>query len=265
MNRITLVALLLLMSPLATRAATTVSFDVGASGSFGLSATEEAGVVRAAHWNSLTGSGSSDSFSNAVDDTGAATAISLSISSADGVNWQGNTYHGLTGNDANVHRDSAFANFFNPDGTGDTLEVDFSGIGYSDYDIYLYTGAGGTDRGGSITDGNTTYYVKGFDAGSAVRDYIEGTETESYASAGSADYVVFRGLTGETQSFTFAVEETQIFFSGAQIVGNTNTSGGGSGASSSLRSTASAVPEPSSGLIFALTSLGFLTRRRRRK
>lgn len=259
-NRITFVVLLLLLSPLAVDAATTVSFDVGANSANALGSSEVAGVVPAANWNLLTGTGPgplNDSYLNAVDENGLMSGIDMTITSADEVDWQGNVYHGLSGSDAKMMRDIAYVN-----GPTDTLTVGFSDIGYSSYDIYLYTGAGGPDRGGSITDGTTTYFVRGFNVGAGTTDYIQGTATD-YASsvagsAGSADYVVFSGLTGATQTFTFEAIDTQIFFSGAQIVGN-------SGSSGSSAASSAAVPEPSSAMVFALAGFGFLTRRRRRK
>lgn len=244
---------MLVMATSLTRAATTVSFDAGASSVNALAADETAGVVAAQNWNLLSGSGRGnvgDSYSNAFDSFGVETTIDVTISSADELDWQQNEWHGFSGSNQRLAQDITYVN-----GAGDTFNVAFDEIGFESYDIYLYTGAGGTDRGGSITDGSTTYYVRGFESGGGTDEFVQGSVTDSYANATSADYVVFRGLSGASQSFEFEAIDTQIFFSGAQIVGTGLASA----------SSTSAVPEPSSALIFTLVGFGLVTRRRRRK
>ena len=244
-----------------SRAETVVSFDVGASGPFSLSPTESAGIVNVGNWNNLTGSGSSDSFSNGVDSNGVATTIDLNISGADGVNWQGNSFHNLSENNASLVQDTAYVNNQDSNTSGgalDSFTVSFSDIGFDSYDVYLYTGAGQSDWGGSVSDGTTTYYVKGHDLSpgfTRATDPVEGaTVTENYNNAGTADYIVYEGLTGESQAFEFTAFNQQIYFSAAQIVG-VNFSA----------SAATAVPEPSMGMILmAIGGYGFATRRRRR-
>lgn len=256
MFRFVCLILMLVMATSSTHAATTVSFDAGASSVNALRADETAGVVAAENWNLLSGSGRGivgDTYTNAFDSFGVETTIDVSISSADELDWQQNVWHGFSGSNQRLAQDITYVN-----GAGDTFAVEFDEIGFESYDIYLYTGAGGTSRGGSITDGSTTYFVRGFEAGGGTEEFVEGTETESFANATSADYVVFRGLTGSSQSFEFEAIDTQIFFSGAQIVGNPGTP------PASAAST-SAVPEPSSALIFSLVGFGLVTRRRRRK
>ena len=243
------------------RAETVVSFDVGAAAPFALSPTETAGIVNVGNWNNLTGSGTSDSFSNGVDSNGVATTIDLNITGADGVNWQGNSFHNLSGNDARVVQNIAYVNNQDSNTSGGSLDsftVSLSDIGFDSYDVYLYTGAGQSDWGGSVSDGTTTYYVKGRDLSpgfTRATDPVEGaTLAENFANADTADYIKYEGLTGDSQAFEFTALNQQIYFSAAQIVG-VNFSA----------SAATAVPEPSMGMILmAIGGYGFATRRRRR-
>ena len=88
---------------------------------------------------------------------------------------------------------------------------------------------------------------------------MQATETGSFAAATAADYVKFEGLTGTSQDFVFTVDSQQIYFAGAQIVSLDGVGAGGSAASS-----ASAVPEPSSGLMLVVIGVCGVLRRRRR-
>ena len=86
---------LLLLLPVAANGNTVVSFDVGNRGGLPLAPTDTAGVVAVTNWNNLTGSSTTDSLLDAVDNSGTLTGIDISITNAEGVNWAGNTFHCL--------------------------------------------------------------------------------------------------------------------------------------------------------------------------
>ena len=253
MLRSSIFLFLFLLAPAAVHAAV-VSFDIGTQGVTPLASTDEAGVIAVTNWNNVGGTGQTTDFTNAIDDSGAATGIDISITSAEGVRWGGNHFHGqVAGANANMMRDIAYEN-----GAGDTFNVAFDDIGYDNYDVYLYTGAKFEAWGGSISNGGTSYFIRGAETSP---NFVQGTETGSFANATSADYVKFSNLSGDSQDFEFRVDAQQIYFAGAQIVSLDVAGPAGPSSSTGI----SAVPEPSSAIALLLIGSAGVLRRRRRK
>ncbi len=253
---------LLLLLPVAANGNTVVSFDVGNRGGLPLAPTDTAGVVAVTNWNNLTGSSTTDSLLDAVDNSGTLTGIDISITNAEGVNWAGNTFHGQTPGSANARllQDIAFEN-----GAGDTFNVTFDDIAFDNYDVYLYTGAKFEAWGGSISNGDTSYFIRGPVDNTAVTGFIQGTETGSFADATSANYVKFSNLSGENQEFEFRVDAQQIYFAGAQIVSLDSVATVPGFTAGSGATIATAVPEPSSAIALLLIGAASVVRRRRRE
>jgi hypothetical protein len=158
-------------------------------GGIAMAATEVAGVVRAAHWNSAPSA--TGSLASLVTSTGSATTAAIS--------WNGeNTYQlGIAG----APGDARMMNgYLDPYGMA---TVTVSGLPASlttpGYDVYVYANGyvpAGDMRTGSYVVGGTTMTLS-----QAAGTPFSGTYTQA-ASGGFGNYLVFRNLTGASFTMT---------------------------------------------------------------
>jgi len=186
-----------------------IGLDLRAANSKLMSTTDLAGAagVRVGNWNSFVGpagGGQTVALNTPVVDGSGAAVTSLSATLTSGST--GSTFDlngGLsTGNDAKLFN-SVLDQF---DGAASQLTI--KGIPYSSYDFYVYVwgdegSAGANDRGGKVTVGQTTYYIRTGTATRVTTDdgtgYVQSSDTNaSYGPTTQlGNYVRFAGLSGD--------------------------------------------------------------------
>jgi hypothetical protein len=186
-------------------------------------ATGSAGVLSATNWN-LTGAGGSAnlSYNNA-------TASSVTLSLAGGFGDWG--IGGVSAPDSDgTYNKAIFDGYYNSIGSTLTL----GNISFATYDVYVYFSSDVDGRTGTVSDGTTTFSFSTMGvAATSGGNALFGLTTDTGTGNPGADYAVFSGLTGSSQTFTIANASDGMGFAGIQI---------------------QAVPEPSA---MALSVLGF--------
>lgn len=197
----------------------------------GQSVDGTAGVVAVTNWNQTQESGSTDLLYSDATSSGA------TISLAGGFGAWG--IGGVSSPDGDGTTNKAiFDGYYNS--VGSTL--DLGNITYTQYDVYVYFSSDADGRTGTLSDGTTTYSFSTMGlAATAGSNAIFTQSTDTASGNPSADYVVFSGLSGASQTFTIANASDGMGFAGIQIV---------------------QVPEPSAALLGGLGLLGLLGRRR---
>jgi len=163
-----------------------------------------AGVVLAGNWTnsaSLTGAA-------LVDNTGTPTTVGYTLNggfSPPGWNIQ-NSIPGQDGD--NSYNRNMLNDYFNEGSNyGETTQLAISGISYGTYDLYVYFSADTAGRPGTISlTGGPSYDFS--TEGPAAISGSNATFAQTADSTGAnpaADYAVFSGLTGSSQSLTFDV------------------------------------------------------------
>lgn len=185
-------------------------------------ATGSAGVLSATNWN-LTGDAGSVSLSY-----NNATASGVTLSLAGGFGAWG--IGGVSAPDLDgTYNKAILDGYYNS--LGSTLSL--GNISYSTYDVYVYFSSDVDGRTGTVSDGTTTFSFSTMGvAATSGGNAIFGLTTASIGNP-SANYAIFSGLTGSSQTFTIANTSDGMGFAGFQI---------------------QAIPEPST---MALTVLGF--------
>lgn len=213
-----------------------------------LAATDVAGIagVAQANWNNVMVTHNSNgwveaNFSGAVDNSGAATGLSVTVDQQDGggayIRMAGGGDWGFTGTDKILREGSVRRD----------IEVNVSDIPYALYDVYIYHyfwQAQNQDVSLAVADGATgsvdpdTYYFRL--GGNAT--YTQATDTAMPAEGNPAyaNYVLFSGNTAS--SFDVVSDRLGVGVAAIQIV---------------------AVPEPASLALLGLGSAVILLRRRR--
>jgi len=170
-----------LLAALATGAqAQVISWNLDRFGTIG--ASDNAGVVLVNNWNN---SWPSNPTVDLNDNSGAATTLDLSYGSF---------------------------NTWSIQGSGPSLDSDYvslTQIPYAQYDIYVYFSSDAADRPGYVTDGTTSYFFNTLGASSIASGnalLIQTPET-SNANHPFANYAVFSGLSGATQTITVQMEQ----------------------------------------------------------
>lgn len=194
-----------------------------------LQPAEVAGVVPQANWNSADGGANSGANANGTtatislpnaavltDAAGAPTGVTVEWSS----NGTWNTSNGTATPDAKLMNGYIDA----IGGTGSSTVV-LGNIPYASYDVVAYLGSDGNNRTAAVTDGTTTYYYNtfsndpngggGFDPGT---DYVEATSTDP-GNRPQANYAVFRGLSGPSQTLDVIRGSSNSGFHAVQIIG----------------------------------------------
>lgn len=197
----------------------------------GTSVNGTAGVVAATNWNQTQESGSSDLLYSD------ATSSLASISLAGGFGAWG--IGGVSSPDGDGSTNKAiFDGYYNS--LGSTMTV--GNIPFAEYNVYVYFSSDGDGRTGTVSDGTTTYSFSTMGvASTAGLNAIFAQTTDTGTGNPSADYAVFSGLSGASQTFTLANTSDGMGFAGIQIV---------------------QAPEPSAALLGGLSMLGLLRRRR---
>jgi hypothetical protein len=186
---------------------------INAGGGSGLPVPNtEAGVVPAYNWNdswsenySTYAYGTPVTVNNLFDNTGTATAVSLSYNSYNGYSIQsGNPSQDA---DGTYNRDmlNGFLNAgpatWSPPITYDSTT--FNSIPYAQYDIYVYVSDDTAGRVALVSNGSITYDLSTMgsaEISGANASLIQSTDTSG--ANPSADYVEFTGLTGSSQTLT---------------------------------------------------------------
>lgn len=233
---------LIALAAVGSAQAATVSWNYDSNGT--VTGAAVAGVVPVANWNN---SWPSNPTTDLVDDSGAATTIDLSYSSFNTWSIQG-SHPGVDG-DGSYNKEllNGYLNAgpagWNPSVTASSVAI--SQISYANYNIIVYFSADAAGREGSATNGTSTYYFSSLGAGSlaganATLTQATSTTTSDYAGA---NYAVFSGLTGSSQTITVQMRDNDEWggIAGFQVV---------------------AVPEPSAALLGGLSLFGLLRRRR---
>ena len=246
-------AALLVILAATSQAAAVVSWNVDANGTI-TGANQVAGVVPAANWNdSWLENGNTGSFGNPItindliDNSGAATTVDVTY-----VSWNFWSVQGSTpGQDADgTYNRNLLNGYLNAGPAGWNPPVAYSSVAlseipYAQYDLYVYFNADVAGRTGTINDGTTTYDFSTL-AGPSVSG-ANAVFTQTTSTAGNypgADYAVFSGLSGSTQTLFCnpLVNDAWLGIAGVQLV---------------------QVPEPSTIILLSIAGLALLLVRRR--
>ena len=191
-----------------------------ANSAMGTTAPAGAPGVRFDKWNALFGA----PVTTVVDSNGR--TLPLSVGMTIGSNGG---FGGGHATDGDTRMLGTYLDQFN--GTPSTVTI--SSIPYASYDIYVYCrndegSANANDRGGSVTVGSTTKYIR---TGSATAintadgsGYLEATDTANNgASTSLGNYVRFTGLSGDSATISavalnYGAGAQRLKLSGIQIV-----------------------------------------------
>ena len=195
-----------------------ISLNVESYGTIPDGPGNTAGVVNADYWNdtwrdhSVAG-GALNGFTapDLQDNSGGTTTLDVTFATND--TWQVN-FQSDPGVDGDGTHNKRLLNGYLNNGGGGTTSLSFAEIPYASYDLYVYFSSDTANREGSITDGSTTYYFSTVGASSiagANAAFTLGTATvptdPGDGDAGDGDdplanYVVFSGLSGSSQTIT---------------------------------------------------------------
>jgi hypothetical protein len=198
----------------------TVSWNFDRFGT--VSGTAVAGVVSVANWNNTW---PSNPVVNLIDSDGAATTLDISYSSYNTWSIQGSSPGVDDAGTSNKRLLNGYLNAgnaaWNPATTRSTIGL--SEIPHAYYDIIVYFSADQAGREGEVTDGLTTYYFKtlgsaSISGGNATLVQAVATSTNGYSVG--ANYAVFKGLTGTSQSISVQMRDNDEWggIAGFQIV-----------------------------------------------
>jgi len=207
-----------------------------------------AGVVPADHWNDGWNENGTAwpnpavTVNNLWDSAGNNSGVSIAYHGND--IWQLNSYH--KGQDADGTYNRELLNGYIDSGSPSSSTIAISAIPYSSYDIIVYFSSDTAGRVGTMNVGSTTYdfTTMGSAATSGVNAlFTQATSTTSGSPTANADYAIFTGLSGTSQTITSLVA-TGGGIAGFQIV---------------------AAPEPSSMALAIMGGFGVLLMKRRFK
>jgi hypothetical protein len=198
--------------------------------------TGTAGVVAATNWN-LTGDSGSLSL-NYNDGNSSGTSLSLS----GGFGAWGIGGVGAPDGDGTYNK-AIFDGYYNSFSSSLTL----GNIPYANYNVLVYFSSDADGRTGTISDGTTTYSFSTMAvSATAGGNALFAQTTDTGLGNPSADYAIFSGLTGGSQTFTIdSNPDNGMGIAGVQIV---------------------AVPEPSTVALTMMGGIGLhlmLSRRRK--
>lgn len=176
--------------------ANTVSWHIN-NGNGPLSAANFAGVNLVSNWVVATANGT---INNLADNTGAATTLDITASSAFGP-WR------MSGTTPAQDTDSSYnKRMINPylNAAGNT-SVAIAQIPYARYTVYAYFSSDTAGRTGTVTDGTTTYTFTTIGPASIGGGNATLTQTAATSGNPSANYAVFTNLSGASKTITCTV------------------------------------------------------------
>jgi hypothetical protein len=206
-----------------------ISWNADANGT--ISGANVAGVVLAANWNdswlengnAISPYGSPTVVNSLVDNSGTATTLNMAYQAWGFWSIQGST----PGQDADgTYNRNLLNGYLNagPAGWGPpvtTSTIALSQIPYAQYDIYVYFSADVAGRTGTLSDGLTTYsFSTAGPASISGANAVFAQTTDTGALYPTANYAVFSGLTGSSQTLTGSplVNDAWSGIAGFQIV-----------------------------------------------
>ena len=186
-----------------------------------LSAANLAGAEPAANWNN---SWPNDPRTDLVDSLGMPTTLDISYASYNTWSIQGSTPALDADGTANKRLLNGYLNAGNaawgPPVTRSSVTLSEIPHGY--YDVIVYFSSDVAGREGEVGDGTTSYYFKGVGPASVTgANAVLAQTTESVPSAyPSANYAIFRGLSGDTQTVFVQMRDNDEWggIAGVQVV-----------------------------------------------
>ena len=186
-----------------------------------------AGVSPAANWNNTW---PANPTTDLIDKDGQATTLDLAYTSFNNWNIQG-SHPGLDGDGtSNKELLNGYLNAgpagWNPPVTSSSVSL--SQIPYPNYDVIVYFSSDGADREGTVSDGTTTYHFKTLGAASITGSNATLTQATDTTEAGylvGANYAIFSGLSGATQTITVQMRDNDEWagIAGFQVVADLGT------------------------------------------
>ena len=171
-------------------------------------ATDVAGVVPASYWNDTWLDGRA---TDLLDSTGAATTIDISWESFN--SWSIEAAHPGTDADGSYNKE-ILNGYLNSGPASWSPAITYSAvtlteIQYDTYDIIVYFSSDAADREGDVTDGTTTYSFNtlGADSTASASALLVQTTDVAGTYTTAANYAIFTGLTGDTQTLTVQMRD----------------------------------------------------------
>ncbi|HXC98409.1 MAG TPA: PEP-CTERM sorting domain-containing protein [Verrucomicrobiae bacterium] len=168
--------------------------------------SQYAGVVSAANWNDtyLIDGNSGNPENNLIDNSGNATTV--------GASFTDNSQYGYAiqfstpAQDADGTYNKYLLNGYLNNGNGASVAISLSSIPYSSYNIVVYLSSDTAGRLGTVNVGGTTYDFSTMgpaEISGANASLIQSTDISG--ADPSADYAIFSGLTGASQTITTTI------------------------------------------------------------
>ena len=222
------------MSSAASAASIGISFgaDAAGGGNPNLAPGDSVGVISAVNWNNANGV--AGTINGAVDSSGAATGLDVTWASDE--SWSYGTPLGST--DAKLMSGWISMNTTDKDGT-----VNISSIPYALYDLYIYSAHDRVDTTTRFTETNGAFSEFTIIEDITVASLAADPFVYNNAAGGPGNYVRLPNMTADTLNIVFDnPNSNRAGFAGFQIV---------------------EIPEPSSAILFGLSGLALVMRRRR--
>ena len=191
-----------------------------------LAATDSAGVFPQTNYNIITAPTNNPNVTNGPlnDNSGNPTTATLSTT---GAGFFFTSSSPPSGNDEKLNSGLIYNN------AGPTITLTFNNIPYANYSLYIYSIGNAVYSEKISVSGGATYYQQMINGGGAgyvdgnpltSYTYIQATTTTNILNPASADYILFTGLTGSSQTVTLDSSAgigsggSQPIFNGFQIV-----------------------------------------------
>jgi len=164
---------------------------------------QQAGIVPAVYWNStyLIDGNSGAPENNLVDNTGTATTL--------GASFTDNSQYGYAiqfstpAQDADGSYNKYMLNGYLNNGGGGDVTISLTGIPYTEYEILVYLSSDTAGRTGTVNVGGSTYdFTTMGPAEISGANALFAQTSDTTGANPNADYAVFSGLTGSSETIT---------------------------------------------------------------